>query len=467
MSSSCSPAASGECRADPPGAGTRELLRFFAPLAAASMMMMLTHSVVNGALARTSRPDVALAAYALALSLAVIVEAPVLAVRQMTMALASTADRFRIVQRVAVLTAAGSLAAAAVIAYTPLGRLAIVGLLGAPPHLVDEVLLAFRVLALLVITCTVRGLYQGLLIRNRATLVITLGMAGRVAAMSALAWALTTHRWLDGAVLGAAIFIAGMLVEGLVSAAAVHLRQSRGEGWDRPAGEGHRRIVRFYLPLVLAGVAASLGKPVINAGLARTPEAAAELAAFAVAAALAWILIAPCQNIHQAVMVYYPDPAGRPALKRFAAVFALLTCTVLLALTWSGAGRWLLVQVLGLPLPLVPPTLRALRVLAFLPLGLTAADYYSGVLLQEGQTRMVGAARAANVVALIIVTTLLVILRPTLGASIGPLAQVAGSIAEATLLAGMAGTPTGTLIRGAARRLTAPVSRQLGRSLPG
>ena len=45
-----------------------DLLRFYLPLAATSILMMITHSVISGATARTLYPTLALAAYS-ALSL--------------------------------------------------------------------------------------------------------------------------------------------------------------------------------------------------------------------------------------------------------------------------------------------------------------------------------------------------------------------------------------------------------------
>ncbi len=417
------------------------------------MMMLLTHSFVNAALARTARPDTALAAYALAFSVAVIVEAPMVAVRQLTIALGSTAERFRHVRLVAALTLAGCLGAALVLAYTPLGSSLLTQLLGCPPELLPETLRAFRVLMLTAVASGARSLYQGLLIRNRATLAVTWGMATRLLVMGCLAWATTSRRLLEGALVGAVIFVSGVATEAFLGVLAVSLRQPRLPSGDTEADDGYRRAVRFYRPLVIAGIAASLGKPVINAGLSRTPEAAVQLSAFAVAVALAWVLIAPCQNVHQTVMVYSSLPGSRPVLRRFALGFAVLNCLALVALTWSPAGAWLLTRLVGIPLGLVGPTLRALRVLAFLPLGLTAVDYYSGILLQQGQTRVVGAARLVNVAVLGLTILGLVLVRPQLGVTIGPLAQLAGSAAETTILAAMARTPTGLRLWGGLRRV--------------
>lgn len=449
-----------------PATGMRDLLRFFLPLAAASMMMMFTHSVVNAALARTSQPQTFLAAHALALSMAVIVESPVMVMRQVTIALATSAARFRLIRRITGWVAAACLAMAALIAYTPLGPIIFGDFFGAPEALIAHVLPAFRVLMLMPVTSAVRGLYQGLLTRNRATLFITWGMAARVAVMAALAWAITTHRWLDGAVVGAVIFLAGMGTEGLVSMMALRIRPVRGGDWDQPGIMGYRWTLGFYAPLMVAGLMASLGKPIINSALARIPAAAPELAAFAVASALAWIVLAPCQNIHQTVMVYHGDPAARPVLRRFAVGFALVNCLILASLSWSPIGPWLITRALGVPRELVAPTLRALQLLVFLPLVLTAVDYHAGKLLQQGQTRLTGLARMANVGGLAVVAAILIFTAPGLGASIGPLAQLAGGALEASILVGMGGGFNWSRPASIMRRMLAPFRPQVRMRIP-
>ncbi len=443
-----------------------ELLRFFLPLAAASMMMMLTHSVVNAALARTSRPETFLAAHALAMSMAVILESPVMVMRQVTIALATSAARFHLIRQITGWVAGACLTVAAVIAYTPVGPIIFGDLFGAPEALIAHVLPALRVLMLMPLTSAVRGLYQGLLTRRRATLPITWGMAARVVMMSGLAWAITTYRWLDGAVVGAVIFLAGMATEGLVSMMAVRSRPVPSGDWHQPGVMGYRWTLGFYAPLMLAGLLASLGKPIINSGLARIPQAAPELAAFTVASALAWIVLAPCQNVHQTVMVYHGDPTARPVLRRFAIGFALVNCAILAGLAWSPVGPWLLIRLLGVPGELVVPTLRTLRILVFLPLVLTAVDYHAGRLLQQGQTRVTGLARMVNVGGLALVATILIVMAPGLGASIGPLAQFAGGALEVSILVGMGGGLDWSRPVSVIRRSLAPFHPQVRMRVP-
>jgi len=81
-----------------------ELLRFFMPLAVTWMLMMFTHTIISGGLSRTVNPTVSTAAYAVALSLAAIAEAPLVMTRQVTLAFVQSEQTFKVVARVVAIT---------------------------------------------------------------------------------------------------------------------------------------------------------------------------------------------------------------------------------------------------------------------------------------------------------------------------------------------------------------------------
>ena len=60
------------------GPTVRQMLGLWLPLAASIIMMVLEPSTINIALGRTLEPELALAAYGVAFSLALLVEAPII-----------------------------------------------------------------------------------------------------------------------------------------------------------------------------------------------------------------------------------------------------------------------------------------------------------------------------------------------------------------------------------------------------
>ena len=108
-----------------------ELLRFFLPLAVTWMLMMFTHTIISGGLSRTLNPTVSTAAYAVALSLAAIAEAPLTMIRQVSLAFVVSRQSFKVVGQVLMATLFFFMFTVLAIGYiAPLGRLVFQGALG-------------------------------------------------------------------------------------------------------------------------------------------------------------------------------------------------------------------------------------------------------------------------------------------------------------------------------------------------
>ena len=161
-----------------------ELLRFFMPLAVTSMLMMGTHTIISGGLSRTINPTVSTAAYAVALSLAAIAEAPITMIRQVALAFVQSRDSFRAVGRVLVATLTFFMLTVLAIGYfAPLGRLVFQGVLGVSEELLQATLKAFRITMFLPLASGLRCIYQGVIMVRRRTTYISTGMFVRVSFM--------------------------------------------------------------------------------------------------------------------------------------------------------------------------------------------------------------------------------------------------------------------------------------------
>lgn len=435
----------------------RQLLGFFWPLALTSALMMVSHSIISSGLARTAAPALALAGYALALSLATIIEAPVVSVRQMTVALAADRSSYRAVAVVTYLTVALTLALGFLLTYSPLGALAFTRIFGAAPDVVAESRRAFQIVMLLPLAAGLRSLYHGLLVRSRRTVMLTVAMVLRLLAMAGIIYAALSWGWVTGGRVGAVALIVGMGIEALVTGLFSIRERCQlmapppGREADETAGVPGRprralerlaarlgtpdlpRTYGFFAPLMLAALLASTGKPAIHAGLARAPEGAQALAGLAVANAVAWIFIAPCQNLHQVTMVFSRRRGVRRRVPAFVLLVSALAGALLLGLAWTPAGSWLLGRVIGVEDELQGHALGALRVLALFPLVLGWLEHRTGVLLLHQQTRYISLARTANVAAIGLATAVGV-LWGKMSSATAPAVQLLGFTVELAVM---------------------------------
>lgn len=430
----------------------RELARFFVPLGLTPLLFSSTHSIVAAALARLPLPEANLAVYAVVQALVNAVKAPCLASMQVTAALVGDRTSFRRVMTLIWSVCAFFLAALALLALTPAGEWVLVTLIG----IHDPVQLALartgmRIVLWLPIVETLRNSMQGLAIALKSTNVLPVATAVRVAATSLFAlWALQSQL-LTGIVVGSVAWVAGIGIEGVLVALYLSVRfGSPGRAAARLAerdGAAHggepvtpRRFFTFFAPLgLMMSVTAGL-MPVLQAGLARGPAPTETLAAFGVAWSLRTVLAGPLQMLHHVPLAYVTglaDPRLR-TVRRFCYAVGAAVSATLLGLAWTPAGPWLVGTVLGIPPSLVPLVLATCAAFALFPLITAWRESYWGVLMREQRTAIIGAAKVANLIAVVLAVALLFgplrDLLPVPGAVAGALAVTCGELVESLLV---------------------------------
>ncbi|MDP3488050.1 MAG: hypothetical protein Q8S19_08995, partial [Bacillota bacterium] len=286
---------------------------------------------------------------------------------------------------------------------------------------------AFRVTMFLPLASGLRCIYQGVIMVRRRTTYLSTGMFVRVGFMILLIFAFTRYQWVTGPLVGAIVLVCGIFVEGTMAFFFGRRLIPEGDTVIAPAA-----VWKFYLPLIASSFMVSMGKPFINAGLARLPDAAVALAAFSVASSFAWVIISPSQNIHQLTMVFGRNSANLPLVKRFSIVFAIISTAVLVTIAYTPLGQYILKELISVPAEMLHPTLQAVRTLAFFPIIMSWLEYNTGLLLLSQSTRIVGISKATNLIATI---TFVVLLAPRLpGPIAAPLAQMVGFSCEGVLL---------------------------------
>lgn len=179
---------------------------------------------------------------------------------------------------------------------------------------------------------------------------------------------------------------------------------------------------------------AASAKPFINAGLARGSSATLALAAYSVAWSLGWIIVNPVQNIHQVTVVFGRQPGGDRHVRRFALGYSTLSSVALLAIGFSPLGRFILINWIGVSEALLAPTLVNLQMMSALPMIIGWLEYVTGSLLLAKSTRIIGLGKVANLVGTMLAVMLAVATSGWWSMVIGPLSQIAGSLAEGAVL---------------------------------
>lgn len=412
--------------------------RFYAPLAATSLLLTATNPLLTAAMSRSVNPATALAGFGVAFSLCGVLYAPLLVAQQVAATKLLAGRPFGPVRgfwvRVGLLC---SLLAVAV-AITPLGEWIFGNLMGVRGDIFDEARQAMVFLAPVPLLTAFRALHQGRLVAGHRTHPIALATGFRTGVLAVVAFVLTAVTP-AGAWVGAAAFTAGLLVEALVVArtragadGAYH--PVAAEGVALSGGENEDRMLRFSTPL-MANVILWWGTPLlIDSVLARTAYPAEAIAAFVVVEAVAWFVTAPVgQFQHVSIALVDCEEAHRSA-RRWALALAAAVAAVLALVSIPAIRIPVLGSVFELDQGLLSDIGTALPFTVAYPFLYGHRQYYQGLFIRTGRSDAVGWGAVLRVFTVLVVAVTALAPLGERGAVLGVVAATVGLAVEGLFL---------------------------------
>lgn len=415
------------------------MLALWLPLAASIVMMVLEPSIVNIGLARTAMPELALAAYGIAYSLALLVEAPVLMILDASVARSADRSAFLLVRRFTVVLGLAVTGVGLVLSLTPLYGLVVEGLMNIPPDMADRARPTLVILSLWPLPVAWRRAYQGVLIRSGRTAVISAATAVRLITLAAV-MAAGLVLWPDrGAVVAGVAMVISVTVEAIVTtwAAQPVLRSDRyGAGLPIDGSEPLtlHSLWQFYRPLFATTLLRQASRPLVNAGIASAAHARVSLAAWPVAWGLAILIAGPAWSLQQLTTALAGGPIAYRRVSRFSlAVSAALTALMALVAFTPLYGA-LMGGLYNLSPALQSVARPAVQILVLFPLLSGIQSVYRGALIRCGQTRAVRTAMLINLVVLLACLVAGVVLGPVPGAALAAGATMVSTLIETAWL---------------------------------
>jgi hypothetical protein len=421
---------------------TKEMARFYLPLAATSVLMMSSHSIVSSGLARTAEASAALAAFALAQSLAVMFEGPCYTMQRMCVALFKDQISYSSVKKAVLGIWAGLTSVMLLIAFTPVGTFVFTRLLGVPAHLYPGTIGAFRIFLLLPAASALRSFFQGIIVVNRRTGSLTVNMIVRLGLMLLLSNLLPRLPWLPGATVGALVLSMGIFTEGLMAYLAgrslfAKLPATPAQG--KPASV--RDTLAFFLPIALASVAWTFARPILNAALARTANPEWALASYQVAWSFSFIFAAVAFNIHQLTIIFGQEKSQRDMALKFSLAVGLIGSAFLAIVVTTPLGNYALTRIIGVSPSLAREALKVIAILSVMPIISTVTEFCNGLLISTGQTRYLTVGKILNITVITIVSSLGTNIFPQAGGQLAAVAMIGGALTEAAFLTALSRAP--------------------------
>jgi len=320
----------------------KEIALFFFPLLLNIQLMSVSHTIINGALARLEDYVTALAGMSVAMVIHLFIASPSYQNHTVTIAMVRGRRSLRGVLIFILLVACYVAVMLLLIAFSPLGDLVLVKLLGAPPEVAQAAREALYILVLLPFFTGFRGFCQGLIIQARRTSLVSLATGARVAAL--FGYLALGGIWFSGAQLGAFALVGCVITETLVIsyfAWRVHLPLEREETEKSTA-----EILRYAFPLAYSSCLQQTIPLLISSIIGRLADGPLALAAFGVIRGFLFLLAGPMRNLQQAYLTLVKSKHDFQVLVQFSLIVALGMGGLVL-LTAGPFNNLILGQLLG------------------------------------------------------------------------------------------------------------------------
>jgi hypothetical protein len=414
----------------------RSIFVFWSPLALTWLMIGVEAPFLAAIVARLPNPRPNLAAWGIAVAIAILVEAPVIMIMSASTAMAT--DRVAFVRLRAftyILCAAITFIMLAAL-LSPAMDLLVRRAMTVPDRVAALTVHALFILLPWPAAIGYRRFYQGLLIRDGQTRKVALGTVIRLGSMGATAMVLYLGFQIPGAYVGAAALTAGVVMEALASrvmALRIVRKLAAVEPVEDPVTYG--RIWSFYYPLALTSTIYLTVQPMTSFFLGRSRMSLESLAVMPVIGALVFLFRAVGISFMEAAIALLGDSfEHNRAIRRFAVTLAVSASAALGLVAFTPlSGQWF-EKVSGLSRELTAFASLPTMILVLIPAASVYFSYQRAVLVKAQRTPPITWSTMLQVACTVAALFIAVELLDTVGAVAAAGAMVLGSVVGNSLL---------------------------------
>jgi Na+-driven multidrug efflux pump len=348
------------------------IFRFWIPMAGTWLMMALEAPFLAAVIARLDDPKQNLAAFGVAFSVAILVEAPVIMILSASTALVEGPVSYRMLRRFTYVLNLALTAVMLAMLVTPLWRSFAAHAIGLPPEVVELTQWALLLMVPWPAAIGYRRFYHGLLIRHGLTRLVAYGTATRLLTMALTSLFLFAMTQLPGALVGAAALTAGVSVEAVVSRIMVHrvVRAVVSVTDEPPTATTltYRRIFVFYTPLALTSLIGLAVHPAVAFFMGHASFALESLAVLPVVNSLSFVFRSLGLSYQEvAIALLAQDDRNTAPTARFAILLAAASSAAMALIAFTPLAWIWYHDVSGLSHELTLFTLMPTRILTVLP----------------------------------------------------------------------------------------------------
>ncbi len=388
----------------------RRVFLFWGPLALTWLMMAIEQPFLIAFIARLEEPKYNLAAFGIAGSFAMIVEAPIIMLMSASTVLVNGRNSYKKLKKFTDILNALITGIQLIILIPPVFNFIVIRLMEVPAEVAKLAHIALLIFLPWAASIGYRRFYQGILIRNNLTRRVTYGTLVRLSVIVIVGLFLY-FAGVKGAYVGAGAMSLAVLIEAIatrmmVSSSLTNILKKE----DTVNGNLRlRSIAKFYFPLALTSIL-SLGiHPFVTFFLGRSYMALESLAVLPVVNSFVFIFRSPGLSFQEVnIALIGKDRQNYRVLRNFAIFLAIIVTVLITVMAFTPLADLWFINVSGLSNELADLAYLPLKILILLPALTVLLNYQRSLLIINGNTGPISVATAVELTGVIMVLLLCV-----------------------------------------------------------
>ncbi len=386
----------------------KTIFKFWVPLAATWLMMSVEGPFLAAVIARMIEPKFNLAAYGVAFSFALMIEAPVIMFMSASTALVKNRQSF-FKMRNFVYSVNSVVTLLMLVFIVPvIFDFFALGIIELPQHVADLTYKAMIILLPWPATIGYRRFYQGILIRNNLTRRVAYGTAVRLSSMGLTALVLYFFSNFDGVMVGASALSVGVTCEAIASKfmAWKIVKELKKEKPDKTENENltYKGIYYFYYPLALTSIITLAVQPLVTFFIGQSRHPIESLAVLPVVTSFVFIFRSLGLSFHEvsvALLSEYKNSFS--ILKKYASILGSITVITLAVIALTPLSEYWFNIVSGLNLELTQFAKIPLMIMILMPGFAVMINFQRAVLVETRYTKPITWATITEVAGILLV----------------------------------------------------------------
>jgi Na+-driven multidrug efflux pump len=379
-------------------------------------------------IARLDEAKYNLAAFGIAGSFALIIEAPIIMLMSASTALVKDRYSYKKLKRFTDILNGGITLVQLFILIPPVFYWIVMTLMGVPENVARLAHVALIIFLPWAASIGYRRFYQGILIRNNLTRRVTYGTLVRLVVIIVVGLILY-FAGTKGAYVGAAAMSLAVLFEAVATRimAAKVVREILGREVRDSDHLSYRYIARFYFPLALTSILSLGVHPFVTFFLGRSYMAIESLAVLPVVSSLVFIFRSMGLSFQEVnIALIGENKQNYRILRSFAIYLGILVSVLITILAFTPLANIWFIKISGLSTELANLSYLPLKIMILLPAMTVLLNFQRSTLVVNGTTGPISTATAIELITIVVVLLVCVVFFNMIGVVAASIAFIAG-----------------------------------------